>query len=316
MCIFYHEISGLRVASDIKLDDRVVSAESDSGVVDVRIFVCSENELAQKSGASSCESDPIVVGHCDLLFHPVPGVRLRVTNGREIRVSWDSPHTEKDVLLFLFGSAWGILCHQRKLWPLHCSAIGYKQRSIAFTGVSGAGKSTLAAGLRNRGYEHICDDVCVVDYNDGTPVAWPVEKGIKLWNEAADFLNVDTGTKILSSYDMEKFYARQSDNSAKTMSANITLYVLNLSEDHSFHIEPLSGFDRFQELYRSTYRVEWIDCLRDKNEFFQQLHKISGSVNMYSFSRPRGYQFFDEGLDYLIAHFDKMLSDEDVTHAI
>src|SRR5262249_44437028 len=77
----------------------------------------------------------------DFLFRPMEGLAFRIRNGCEIIISRSGKVTDSDVTLFLVGSAWGVLCHQRGLLPLHCSAIGVGNKAVAFTGPSGAGKS-------------------------------------------------------------------------------------------------------------------------------------------------------------------------------
>src|SRR5690606_16057916 len=97
-----------------------------------------------------------------------------------------APHaSERNVRLFLLGSALGILCHQRGLMPLHANAAVAGGGAFAFAGHSGAGKSTLAAHFSRAGYPVLCDDVCVISLApDGTPLAWPGLPRLKLWGDA------------------------------------------------------------------------------------------------------------------------------------
>ena len=55
--------------------------------------------------------------------------------------------TQKDIEIFLLGPVWATLCHQRRILPLHASAIATETGIIAFAGHPGAGKSTIAAML-------------------------------------------------------------------------------------------------------------------------------------------------------------------------
>ena len=105
----------------------------------------------------------------------VDGVgRYLVRGGAEILVDAAGGAAERDVRLFLLGSALGILCHQRGLLPLHANAVVANGAAYAFAGHSGAGKSTLAAHFAQAGYEILCDDVCVISFDEaGQPLAWP-----------------------------------------------------------------------------------------------------------------------------------------------
>ena len=56
----------------------------------------------------------------------------------------------------------GALLMQRKILPLHGSAIAIDGKAYALIGDSGAGKSTLASAFLNKGYQLLSDDVIAV----------------------------------------------------------------------------------------------------------------------------------------------------------
>ena len=56
----------------------------------------------------------------------------------------------------------GAILMQRKVFPLHGSAIAINGKAYAFVGDSGAGKSTLASAFLNKGYQLLSDDVIAV----------------------------------------------------------------------------------------------------------------------------------------------------------
>ena len=71
--------------------------------------------------------------------------RYWVHQGQEILVVPASGAGAREVRLFLLGSAWGALCYQRGLFPLHTSMVQIGNGVVAFCGATGTGKSTLAA---------------------------------------------------------------------------------------------------------------------------------------------------------------------------
>ena len=109
-----------------------------------------------------------------LLFVATDAGRYRIAGGREIIIEPNAGAPDRNVRLFLLGSAFGALLHQRGLLPLHANAVEIDGKAVAFMGPSGAGKSTLAAWFHDRGHRVIADDVCVVGLDtDGRPYAAP-----------------------------------------------------------------------------------------------------------------------------------------------
>ena len=88
--------------------------------------------------------------------------RYLVSGGCEIIIEPHPTATEKDVRLFLLGSAMGALLLQRGIWPLHGSAIAGRSGAALFVGVSGSGKSTLVGAFHQRGFQVLADDVCAI----------------------------------------------------------------------------------------------------------------------------------------------------------
>jgi hypothetical protein len=131
-----------------------------------------------------------------------------VTGGNRIvvapRIAGDSP----DIGLFLLGSAFGFLCHQRELVPLHAACLEIDGRAIAFAGPSGAGKSTLAASLIARGHRLLADDVTVIDPAGGGATVLPSFPRMKLWRDSLDALGLEPGRRLRSKEELEKFEHR------------------------------------------------------------------------------------------------------------
>ncbi|MEP7356665.1 MAG: hypothetical protein ABI847_05455, partial [Anaerolineales bacterium] len=108
--------------------------------------------------------------------------RYMVRGGCQIEVAPERTAPTGTLELFLFGSAWGLLCYQRGLLPLHASVVELDGGAVAFCGPSGAGKSTLVAGLVRRGRRLLGDDLCRCDVaGDGAPRVWPSLPRLKLW---------------------------------------------------------------------------------------------------------------------------------------
>src|SRR5262249_2551551 len=118
-----------------------------------------------------------------LLEYPTAG-RFLVRSGKEIVID-PAPASDDKVGPYLLGTAFGVLCHQRGITPLHASVIDIADGFVAFVGESGAGKSTLAAGLARRGHQVVADAVCFLQPGaNGNVQAWPGVYQIRLWEDA------------------------------------------------------------------------------------------------------------------------------------
>jgi hypothetical protein len=120
-----------------------------------------------------------------------------VENGRRITIAPQAPIDSPDIRLFLLGSGFGLLCHQRGVLPIHASTVEIDGEAVLLAGPSGAGKSTLAAAFLRRGHAVLSDDVSPLDLSSVEPVILPSLRRIRLWSDSI----VDAGW---NKQDMER----------------------------------------------------------------------------------------------------------------
>jgi len=120
----------------------------------------------------------------------VDGVaRYLIVNGDKITIDPTEGGSNDEIRLYLLGSAFGALIHQREMLPIHGSAVIFEDKAVIFSGKSGAGKSTLAAGFVKKGYKLLADDVCVVTLDEGSnPIVHPGYPQMKLWTDSLEKL--------------------------------------------------------------------------------------------------------------------------------
>ena len=306
-------IAGLNVESDHPLPAATLQDVrwkcSPTKQPDVRIRYCNEPMLVP----SECR-DSRTWRHgdfADFSFQPKPGLIYRITEGSCISIYRVNDIADRDVTLFLIGSAWGILCHQRRLLPLHCSAVELDSSLFGFAGPSGIGKSTLAAGLCLRAYNHVCDDVGIVEAGaGGGALLRAMPKGLKLWRDAIEVLGLEPREAVVNDPRVEKFYVDPPRGPEQLQLRIAALYVIQFEDEIAQpRIMPLHGSAQLQRLYGTIYRVEWLKSIRKPAEILAQLRDLSERIPTFCFSRPRAMTRFDESLDVLEAHM-KVVADK------
>ncbi|WP_311081919.1 serine kinase [Paenibacillus polymyxa] len=164
---------GLRIASELNLPELLLAAPE--AVEDV---VIRQADLTAWSG--QLEQANFVMLDERFMFQ-IPGTAIyAVREGKEIEVSIFSGADPDTVRLFVLGTCMGVLLMQRRILPIHGSAVVIEGRAYAFVGESGTGKSTLAAAFRQAGYQMVSDDVIAVKATTSSAIVYPAYPQQKL----------------------------------------------------------------------------------------------------------------------------------------
>jgi hypothetical protein len=242
--------------------------------------------------------------------------RYRIRAGREIAIDPCPGVSDRSVRLSLLGSAFGVLCHQRGLLPLHANAIVSEGRAFVFAGRAGIGKSTLAAHFQSRGYEVLCDDVCVVSFDDrGRPLAWPGLPCLKLWRDAAEMFGHDSRKLELTMDGRDKFLVPLAAEPAPGPFPLAHLYILmDCEPGGEAKILPLSGITALEAVLANVYRRWHLKTLGLVQENFRSAALVATHASVYAAQRCRGFDVFAQEAARLETHF---LTKSDATnHAI
>lgn len=184
-----YSVFGLQIDSELELPELYAGQADRSPDVTIRV-----RKIPLESGRGT-GVHPTPAGA--LLVIEEAG-RFLVEGGIQIIVEPSHAASVRNVRLFLLGSAFGLLLHQRGLLPLHANAVEIESKVVAFMGASGAGKSTLTSWFANRGFPLIADDVSVVDFSAAMPVVQPGLPRIRLRPEVLEAHGEDPGDYPLS----------------------------------------------------------------------------------------------------------------------
>ncbi|TFI57196.1 hypothetical protein E2493_15905 [Sphingomonas parva] len=299
-----YTLFGLRIRSELLLPELPPDAGDARPDVAVRIGPVSEE--GPESGYA-----PTAAG----LLLSAPGIgRYLIVDGREIVIDPAPGASERNLRLYLLGSAFGALLHQRGMMPLHANAIAVDGRAIAFCGHSGAGKSTLAAWFNDRGHEVLADDVCVIGFDGGgTPVAKPGLRRLRLWIDAlaatgrtaSDYERSFDGLRdVREKYDVP--IARPEHVAEIPLGA---IYLLDRAPEGSTEgrIVPLSGVDRIDAIVANTYRGGLLPTLGGTAEHLATCLRIAARVPVFRAERLWGHESLDIEASRMAAHARSIL---------
>lgn len=175
-----YSLCGWRVRSDIALPE-LLSWTGDDREPDLR-FVIGTVPAALDDPVFKT---PIVqVDAAKRIRLEIDGVAVYlVEGGSRVTIAPQVAPGSPDLRLFLLGAAFGQICHQRGVMPIHATAVEVDGRAVLLAGASGAGKSTLAAAFLRRGHRILSDDVAPLDAG-----GWvlPSLQRIRLWRDSAN----------------------------------------------------------------------------------------------------------------------------------
>ncbi len=227
----------------------------------------------------------------------------RVRGGSEMWVSPVEGASDRNIRLFLLGSALGAIVHQRGLLPLHANAIEIDGRAVAFMGHSGAGKSTMAAWFLDRGHRILADDVCVVVPDAaGVPMAYPGIPRLRLWREALERSGRATDGFELAFDDLDKWNV---PTPRPRQSGPIPLdhiYLLKKAEESAPEIVRLSGIEAVDALVANTYRGGYLARMGGTKRHLLACLDLVKRVPVFSASRVWGFEGYDSQAAALERH--------------
>ncbi|HKD07843.1 MAG TPA: hypothetical protein VKB79_18230 [Bryobacteraceae bacterium] len=185
------------------------------------------------------------------LFRVPKVCRYLVRDGVEIVVD-PAPGVEfGTVRLFLLGTAFGALLHQRGFLPLHAAAIATPKGAMIFGGDSASGKSTLAAAFSKRGYRVLADELCAIRV-DAVPLVQPGMPHLLLWADSLANLGIDRADLRPTRPAIEKYSLPLGDAFARQAVPANTIF--SLVRGGKREIRLLDGREKVMEVAGVTYR--------------------------------------------------------------
>jgi hypothetical protein len=285
---------GLKIRSEISLPELLPDEFSGAPDVTISRGVVSGQGIEQSG----------LHGNGKSLMLLIPDVaRYRIENGRAIIVEALPSVPERNVRLYLLGSGFGALLHQRGLLPLHANAIEVDGKAVAFMGPSGAGKSTLAAWFHDRGYGLIADDVCVVRITGDKAMALPGLPRLRLWQDALE-ASGRTAREHERSYSGDESWNKfdvPAERSAVSGRPVEISAIYRLSDGDDFRVEHLSGSEAAEAVIANTYRGSFLKPLNGHRLHWSTCVALVRAVPVFGIERRWGIEFLDDQYDRILA---------------
>lgn len=296
-----YRIFGLNVLSEIDLPARCAAGVEGASPPDV---IIEYGEAPAQLSRPQKKTGWYEAGPGEFLLCIDAIARYYVHGGRRVVIA-PVPGVEKEkILIFLMGSAMGALLHQRGVLVLHAGAVAANNHAVIFPGPSGAGKSTLAAGLHQRGFAFLADDVCAVTLEDGAPAVIPGFPRLKLWEDVLSRLGKDKDQlkKVVWTRNLEKYFMPVNHEHDLPVPLK-TVFALETSDAKHIVVCELKGAAKIDPLIGNTYRLGFLEGLGGKKEHFRQCAKLAAQTAVYRVLRPREKFLLDELMDVLEAEF-------------
>jgi hypothetical protein len=288
---YFYRAFGLTLQSELRLPELFPVEEADPDVV------------VRMGGVPEPDEDWVVYGACfkaserSLLLELETVGRYFVMEGKTVVIDPEPTADEDTLRLFLLGSAFGALLHQRGLVPFHCSAVEWEGKGVGFLGASGAGKSTSAAAMRQWGGRLLSDDLCVISFDaGGLPALVPGISHSKLWADSMHQLQLDTGDASPVRNGLEKYRVPFRPECAGGEPVPLhRLYLLREDPRNTgITLEPLTGPEKVRTLLDHTYRRKMIAATPGRANQFSACARIAHNSPMRRLTRPAGRFHLEE----------------------
>jgi len=239
-------------------------------------------EWEEKAGASAY----FVFNPSRILFKIEDAGLFAVEKGVSIQFHPFTSVSDSMIRLYLMGSCMGLLLMQRRILPVHGSALNIDGKAYIITGDSGAGKSTLAAALMKHGFTILSDDVIPVQWEGEIPQVFPSYPQQKLWKNSLQAFGINE-------LDFEPIVEREEKFNVPVLYQFEEqplplggIFELTRSGENKISFTVIDGLKRMELLYRNTYRHFFINPCGWGEWHFQALVKLASAAEIYSIQRP------------------------------
>lgn len=280
-----YQAFGMNIVSEIPLPELSQAGEQEQE--QVPDIVVRRVDLSEWWREVSIPQRRFVVNENQVTFHIENTAIFCIQEGERILVSPIEGSDEDKLRLYILGTCMAALLMQRKVLPLHGSALAIDGRAYAFVGDRGAGKSTLASALLSRDCQLLSDDVIAVSLSkEQTPLVMPSYPQQKLWQESLNQFGVDPA-QYRPLFERETKYAVPVTSQFSSEPLPLAgVFELVKTENDQIQIHPMQGLERLHTLYRHTFRNFLIPRLGLMEWHFRNCAAFVNQITVSQLRRP------------------------------
>ncbi len=309
--MYYYRVAGLRVASEIELAG-AIPAQGGAAAAEVTINtgpVAGSLPGAGINGPTwALRASPDGELACARFLLRIPGIaRFLLTGGREIRFEAEAGIAPSEIAIFVLGTVFGVLLHQRGQIVLHASAVRVGGNAVLFCGASGAGKSSLAAALAQRGFPVVTDDFCALDFDDsGGHVVQSDGRQLKLWAQTIAHLSLEAQRGAPVRQQLQKYYVEPDLSHSEALPLGAVYFLREARPPHAFGIETPNVVDAALLMRRNAYRPLLVRRMDRRADYFRAAASVANAGGVFHLTRPLDFKAMPDVIDTLRRHWDEL----------
>ena len=277
---FFYSAFGLTINCEFELHGMMPGDANSESDVNIRLA-----SLPDDLGDDSHKALRFSITKNEFLLRVDNVGKYLTSNGNSILVD---PVSEdpREIQMFLFGSAFGALLHQRNDLILHASAVQIGGKAMLFCGKSGSGKSTTAQAFVMKGGTLLSDDVCRIEFLNGTPYVHPAFPKQKMWPDSLEWLDLESGDlpSIRPGVEKRELPVASAFVTKPVPVGNVYFIFMHTGEEVS--MEPVIGPDAFECIRLNTYRFRLIKLMGKQKEHFKNVVRLANAITPRKIRRP------------------------------
>lgn len=297
--MYWYRVSGLAVGSEVDLPGLILGDPDTNPDVTIR-----------RASVPMALDGAIAIGPTwqrseDRFLLRIPNIaRFLLEEGRSIAFEPEEEAQPQDVAVFLSGSVFGVLLHQRNHIVLHASAVLVGGKAVLFCGQSGAGKSTLAAALGERGHPLIADDQCAIEIGeDGVPRIQADGRQLRLWEKSIRELGLADRRGDPMRNRLRKFYVDPATASDAPVPIGAVYALVEIRGPEEPGIQQPNVVDATKMLTANAYRPMLVHRLGQRDVYFRGGTAIAATSGIFRLKRRLGFDQVPATVAMLEAHW-------------